>query len=78
MKRREFMTLVGVGSATPLIVSACTPKAAETSGSSVSSDGFQEVGKLTELQNNKQIIAENLTSPLVETQRILSGCCEGG
>ncbi len=60
MKRREFITLVGVGSATPLIISACTPKASETVSNSVRSDGFQEVGKLTELEKNKQIIAENL------------------
>ncbi|MGK7941453.1 MAG: ubiquinol-cytochrome c reductase iron-sulfur subunit [Crocosphaera sp.] len=60
MKRREFITLVGVGSATPFVISACTPKASETVSNSVRSDGFQKVGKLTELEKNQQIIAENL------------------
>ncbi|WP_107670751.1 ubiquinol-cytochrome c reductase iron-sulfur subunit [Cyanothece sp. BG0011] len=60
MKRREFITLVGVGTATPLIISACTPKASQPVSNAVRSDGFQEVGTLTELGKNQQILRENL------------------
>jgi len=62
MKRREFISLVGVGTATPLIMSSCTPKASQPVAKSVRADGFQEVGTLTELDKNQQILSTNLGS----------------
>ncbi|GAB4540349.1 MAG: hypothetical protein Tsb0014_31490 [Pleurocapsa sp.] len=60
MKRREFISLVGVSSATPLIISACTPKASQPVANSPRADGFQEVGTLTELEQEQQLLGENL------------------
>lgn len=60
MKRREFISLVGVSSATPLIISACTPKASQPVANSPSADGFQEIGTLTELEQKQQLLGENL------------------
>jgi cytochrome b6-f complex iron-sulfur subunit len=60
MKRREFITLIGVGGATPLIISSCTQKASPPVANAVRSDGFQEVGSLIELDKNQQILSKNL------------------
>jgi cytochrome b6-f complex iron-sulfur subunit len=60
MKRREFITLVGVGTATPFILSSCGQKDSQPIASTVRSDGFQDVGTLSELEKNKQILRENL------------------
>lgn len=60
MKRREFISLVGVGTATPLIISSCTRKASQPAANSVRADGFQEVGTLTELDKNQQLLRTNL------------------
>lgn len=60
MKRREFVSLVGVGTATPLIISACTPKASQPVANSPRADSFQSVGTITELDKEQQLLSTNL------------------
>lgn len=60
MKRREFISLVGVGTATPIIISSCTPKASQPVANSPRADGFQSVGTLTELDKEQQLLSNNL------------------
>lgn len=60
MKRRQFISLVGVGTATPLIISACTSNNSAQVTNSPNADGFQKVGTLTELDKNQQLLAKNL------------------
>lgn len=60
MKRREFISLVGVGSAAPLIISSCTSKASQSVVNPPRADGFQEVGTLTQLDKEQQLLSKNL------------------
>jgi cytochrome b6-f complex iron-sulfur subunit len=60
MKRREFVSLVGVGSSLPLVVTACGSKVAKQKNSNAREDGFQEVGKLADLEKNGQLLNEKL------------------
>lgn len=62
MKRRKFISLVGVGGATHLIVSACTPNDSSPVTNSPNGDGFEKVGTLTELDKNQQLLGKNLGS----------------
>jgi len=63
MKRRKFVSLVGVGSvAVPLAIASCAPQAQEGAASSetsaTSSDGFQAIGTVSELNAKGQLLAE--------------------
>jgi cytochrome b6-f complex iron-sulfur subunit len=62
MKRREFVILVGVGGSLPLVVASCAPKVAkqENNNANESDDGFQEVGKLADLDKNGQLLNAKL------------------
>lgn len=60
MKRRKFISLVGVSAATPLIISACSQKKLPSVTNSPDADGFQQAGTLTELDKDKQILSTNL------------------
>jgi cytochrome b6-f complex iron-sulfur subunit len=67
MNRREFISLVGVGgvvSSLPATLTACNPKVADNpsvpSSSAASSDGFQVVGTVTDLDKNGQLLNEKL------------------
>ncbi|HEY9696074.1 MAG TPA: ubiquinol-cytochrome c reductase iron-sulfur subunit [Trichocoleus sp.] len=59
MKRRDFIGLVGVGSAVPLAIVACTPAKENAAVSPPNSDGFQTVGTLSDLETNGKILIEN-------------------
>lgn len=59
MKRREFVSLVGVGTVIPLAISSCTSqKSKELTIASPRSDGFQAIGTVSELNAQGQILAE--------------------
>jgi cytochrome b6-f complex iron-sulfur subunit len=60
MKRREFVSWVGVGSSLPMIVTACAPKVAKQENSNVRDDGFEEVGKLADLDKSGQLLNNKL------------------
>ncbi|HEY9659347.1 MAG TPA: ubiquinol-cytochrome c reductase iron-sulfur subunit [Allocoleopsis sp.] len=60
MKRREFVGLVGVGSVIPLAITSCNSQVKETSAlSSPRSDGFQAIGTVSDLETQRQLLAEN-------------------
>ena len=61
MNRREFLNWMGVGgiaSYFPVALVACSPKTtkSESPTNSVSTDGFQSVGKVADLDKNGQIL----------------------
>lgn len=60
MKRREFVGWVGVGSSLPLVITACNSKVAKQESSNAREDGFQEVGKLSDLDKNGQLLTKKL------------------
>jgi cytochrome b6-f complex iron-sulfur subunit len=59
MKRREFVGLVGVGSMMPLAIAACSSGTKENStANSPRSDGFVDVGTVSDLNTKGQLLAE--------------------
>ncbi|MGQ4650178.1 Rieske 2Fe-2S domain-containing protein [Lyngbya aestuarii] len=70
MNRREFLGWVGVGgiaSFLPVALAACSPKNtnSEPSASSQSSESFQPVGKVTELDTKGQILNQQFSGGTV-------------
>jgi len=60
MKRRQFVSWVGVGGVMPLAIATCTSQKQETSTlSSPSSDGFQVVGTVPDLKTKGQLLLES-------------------
>ncbi len=60
MKRREFVSLVGVGSVVPLAIASCTSQTKENLPlSSPRSDGFQAVGTVSDLNTKGQLLVES-------------------
>ena len=57
MKRREFIT---VASSIPVVIAACSPKAAKQVANPPRADGFQRVGTVADLDKNGQILAEQV------------------
>ncbi|WP_026736389.1 QcrA and Rieske domain-containing protein [Fischerella sp. PCC 9605] len=62
MNRREFIGWVGVGSlasSLPVVIAACSSQTkSQQSTPPTRADGFQEVGAVTELDKNGQILSE--------------------
>jgi cytochrome b6-f complex iron-sulfur subunit len=65
MKRREFNTFVGVGVGISILPAALTACDAQTNNNATadtaaSGDGFEEVGKISQLEETGQILNEKL------------------
>ena len=63
MKRREFVSLVGVSTVVPLAIASCNNQTKETIATSsplnpARSDGFQTVGTVSDLNSKGQILLE--------------------
>ena len=60
MKRRDFVSLVGIGSVAPLAIASCNSQTKNSSTiSSPRADGFQEIGTISDLKTKGQILVEN-------------------
>jgi len=68
MNRREFLMWVGVGgiaSSLPLAIAACSPQAEKSTESPVrtkSTDGFQSIGTVAQLNQKGQILNQELVT----------------
>ncbi|MCP6760531.1 MAG: ubiquinol-cytochrome c reductase iron-sulfur subunit [Fischerella sp. CENA71] len=64
MNRREFIGWVGVGSlasSLPVVIAACSSQTkSESTTNPVRADGFQVVGKVTDLDKNGQLLNEEI------------------
>jgi cytochrome b6-f complex iron-sulfur subunit len=71
MKRREFISWMGIGSiasSLPVAIAACSQKKTESNlpASSLRADGFQPVGTVAELDKTGQILNKKLSkSPVL-------------
>lgn len=72
MKRREFLSWVGVGglaSFLPMAIAACTPSGESTTAVSTTPRNFEPVGTLSELETQGQILKENFQNGAISVTR---------
>ncbi|MCT7992296.1 ubiquinol-cytochrome c reductase iron-sulfur subunit [Laspinema olomoucense] len=72
MKRREFLSWVGVGglaSFLPMAIAACTPAGESTAEVPNTPDSFEAVGTVSQLEAEGQILNENFKNGAISVTR---------